>query len=356
MQSVENTEQQILGQVTLPSGIMMLVDFGLMDLWTHDRPPLIPEGILSEEALKSANDGADFFIDGPHALEVGRRLGRQPHPLYIYDIPRHGVQELKEGFQRLLDEEGFEADLIELFERVPPRTRVNQILAHREGLGEVFFHGVQAVVVSNLPKNRPLPIVAKRMEEEEFAEHWKEVSLILDETAEVATSSLIGHVAVDRARLMFCDMNAAGAWCHNDSIDGMADFVFWGRDAVRLAQKFKAPHLERNVYGWQDKKIQEVAELGIQVQKHIDKHRMVVATDFRPHSDHWRLLEKIYHSELEAAVIDVNDSQVCGFMTSWGDGFFPVLAERDSNGRLVRIRIHLGNEATVRGMRLVNPR
>ena len=335
---------------------MMLVDFGLMDLWTHDRPPMIPEGILKEDALRSANDGADFFIDGLHALEVGRRLGRQPHPLFIYDIPRHGVQDIKESFQRLCDEEGLEAELIELFERVPPRTRVNQILEHRGGLGEVFFHGVQAVVVSNLPKNRPLPVIAKPMDSEEFVGHWNDVTLVIHDGVEVATSSLIGHVAVDRARLMFCDMNAAGAWCHNDTIDGLADFVFWGRDALRLAQKFSAPLLERNIYGWQDKKIQEMAEHGIQVQKHIDRHRMVVATDFRPHSDHWRLLERIYHSELEAGVIDVNDSDVCGFMTSWGDGFFPVMGERDEKGRLIRIRINLGNEATIRGMRLVNPR
>lgn len=353
MQETENSEQ--LGEVTIPSGIVMLVDFGLMDLWTHTRPPLIPAGILSDEALKSANEGADFFIDGPQAVELGRHFGRQPHPLYIYDIPRHAVQDLKESFQRVLDEEGFEAELIELFERVPPRTRVNQILEHNNGMGEVFFHGIQAVVIANLPKDRALPIVATRMDPGEFEEHWKDVTLIVEPDCNIATTKLIGHVAVDRARLMFCDIEAAGEWCHNDTIDGLADFVFWGRDAVRLAQKFNAPHLEKNVYGWQDKRIDEVAELGIKVQQHIDKHHMVVATDFRPHSDHWKMLEQIYHSQNEAGTIEVKDTSCCGFMTSWGDGFFPVLAELGQQGQLARVRIHLGNEATIRGMRLVNP-
>lgn len=340
----------------MPSGIVMLVDFGLMDLWTHRLPPMIPMGILPEAALASANGGADFFIDGAQAVEVGLKLGRQPHPCYIYDIPRHGVEDLKESFQKLIEEEGFEAELIELFERVPHRTRVDQILAHKNGRGEVFFHGIQGVVVADLPRNRALQVVATRMEPGEFEEHWKDISLIIEPNVEISKASLIGHVAVDRARLMFCDVEALGEWCHNDSIDGFADFVFWGRDAVRLAQKFSAPHLEKNVYGWQDEKIQEIAERGIKVQQHIEKHRMVVATDFRPHSDHWRMLEKIYHSPNEAGVIDVKDSNCCGFMTSWGDGFFPVLAETDDAGKLARIRIHLGNEATIRGMRLVNPR
>jgi hypothetical protein len=70
MPSTQNSTK-VLGKVTAPSGVVMLIDFGLMALWTHDRPPLVPPGILSDEALKFANNAADFTIEVPTLWKPG---------------------------------------------------------------------------------------------------------------------------------------------------------------------------------------------------------------------------------------------------------------------------------------------
>ena len=41
-------------------------------------------------------------------------------------------------------------------------------------------------------------------------------------------------------------------------------------------------------------------------------------------------------------------------MTSWSDGFFPVYLDYGPDDQLRAIRIHLGTEETIKGMRLVN--
>lgn len=345
---------EILGEVTVPSGIVMLIDFGLMDLWTHDKPPLITNDVLSPEALKSANEGADFAIEGADALEAGLLFDRQPHPLFLYDIPRHGVDDIKESFQAQIGNAGYNARLQELPQRVPPRTRVDYTIAHFKGAGEVFLHGVHIIAVSGLPKDRPLQVVGEKLAEGEFADHWKEISLIINPDAKPVSSRKIGHVAVDMARLMFCDVDAAGKWQHEESIDGLADFVFWGKDANRLVNKFNAPQVEGSIYGFVDQPIESIAPIAMQVQEHLELHHLVAATDFRPHSDHWRMLKSLSERATESGVIDLSGARTCGFMTSWGDGFFPVHLDLDESGTPIRIRIELATEQTLQGMRMVN--
>lgn len=347
--------KKILGEVLAPSGIVLLIDFGLMDLWTHDKPPLLNPGILDPAALESANNGVDFKIEGPDAIEAGRKFQRQPHPLFLYDTPRHSIDELKDDFERFITKTAYRAALVDLPSRVPPRKRVDDALAHsKDAAAEVFLHGIHAIVLSGLPKQKALKVEACTMGEGEFSEHWRDISLLINPDLQITESRIIGHVAVDMARLMFCDLEAAAEWKHQDSIDGLADFVFWGRDAVRLANKFKAPLIEGNIYGYVDKPLEEAAEIGMQVQKHLEHHHLVAACDFRPHSDHWRMLKALSEQETESGVIDLSDSRCCGFMTSWGDGFFPVHLDLASNGELVRLRIELGTPETIRGMRMVN--
>ncbi len=332
----------------------MLVDFGLMDLWTHDDPPFLLPGILDDDAVESANCGADFRIEGDDAVQAGRVFERQPHPLFIYDIPRHGIPEVREDFASVIEQSGFHAQLVQLPERMAPRQRAEHCLSHFCGAGEVFLHGVHIIVVDSLPIDRPLRVEGEMMGEGEYAHHWRNISLLASPHLEIASSRKIGNVAVDMARLMFCDLDAAGKWLHQESTDGLADFVFWGKDALRLAKKFQAPHVEGAMYGWVDKPIEEIIELSIQAQKHISHHHLVAATDFRPHSDHWRMLKTIAGSETESAVIELGGTSCCGFMTSWGDGFFPVYLDEDENGTLVRVRVELGTEEIIRGMQLVN--
>jgi hypothetical protein len=334
--------------------VVMLIDFGLMDLWTHDRPPLIPPGVLSDRDLNSANNGADFKIEGPDALAAGKKFDRQPHPLYLYDIARSNVEELKETFDAFVLREGFRCRLLELPARVPPLTRAGQAIEQGGGAGEVFLHGMHTIVVGGIPPDKILQVEGRHMEDGPFASHWRDISLVLNPGAEIAASRKVGHVAVEMARLMFCDLQAAGKWQHLDSTDGLADYIFWGKDAFRLARRFGAPLIKDNIYGFADKPMTEMLTLAIQVEKHLEHHRLVAATDFRPHSDHWRMLNTISDNDTESGEIELDGSLCCGFMTSWGDGFFPVYLDYNSLEELSRIRIDLGTEETLKGMRMVN--
>lgn len=339
----------------MPSGVVMLIDFGLMDLWTHDQPPLlVMNGVLSPSALQSANEGCDFQIEGADAEKAGRAFDRQPHPLYLYDIPRHGIEEIKDSFARKMQECGFQAKLKQLPQRVPPRTRVNHSIENGNGAGEVFLHGIHVIAVGKIPKDRPLTVEAIRMDDPQWKDHWKEIMLVLQENVETKSSRCIGHVAVDMARLMFCDVECAAHWHHEDSIDGLADFVFWGKDSQRLVNKFSAPQVDGSIYGFVDQPIDQIAKIAIEVQEHVELHHLVAATDFRPHSDHWRMLKALSICDTESGVMDLGNSKCCGFMTSWGDGFFPVYLDLDESGNATRIRIELATEETLRGMKMVN--
>lgn len=370
MQSVNGKQKIVLGQISAPSGTVLLIDFGLMYLWTHDRPPLLPEGLIDEQTLASANNGFDLAIEGKDAEAAGKKFGRQPNPLYLYDIPAHGFEELAESFAKMAQAEGFDARLKKLSQRVSPLERAKQALARgKSGGAELFLHGVNALVFSGLPKNKPLEIVGETLGEGDFADNWKHIALNLNPSNGVSTSSgvstsndeaevkdslQLGYVCVDMARLMFCDLDAAGLWLHEESKDGLADFVFWGRDGARLAQKFKAKQLEGGIFGFPSIPVDEAAELAFKVQEHLERHHLVAACDFRPHSDHWRLLTAISRSEREAGAIELGESTCLGFMTSWGDGFFPVFLDMDETGKPLRLRVEFATEETLSGMRMVN--
>lgn len=98
----------------------------------------------------------------------------------------------------------------------------------------------------------------------EFADNWKSVWVEI-EPGPVAASHEIGYVLVDEARLMFADPDAIGAWRTNESRDGLADLVFWGRDAQTVASELGADTFDefgRAVYGWRDRPLFEIRQLG----------------------------------------------------------------------------------------------
>jgi hypothetical protein len=45
----------------------------------------------------------------------------------------------------------------------------------------------------------------------------------------------------------------------------------------------------------------------------------------------------------ESGMIAVGGAKMCVFMTSWGDGFYPVICDFGEQGQLLRVRIELGN-------------
>jgi hypothetical protein len=80
------------------------------------------------------------------------------------------------------------------------------------------------------------------------------------------------------------------------------------------------------------------------------------ATDFWPHSHHWQVMGQVRAAATSSGTVTVGGAQVCGLMTSWGDGLYPVFRDFDRAGRLVRLRVELGGPDTVRRMQRVEER
>lgn len=339
-----------LGEFTCPSGSVFLFDFGYMNLWCHDRPVVFPDGIMDEAKTRSANAAADYRIDGPDAEAAGRAWDRQWHPRFMYDIPEHAVAKVEADFPAFCRDKGFRAELVRLPDRVPHRTRAADALTHGNGAGITFLSGMHAVVLTDLPTDRPLPVFASRMggADEVVCDRWQWVEVDVQPRLAVARREEIGPVTVDKARLFFADLDAVGAWQHEEPLDGLADFLVWGRDAALAARTLNIPKLSDTEFGWVDEPVGDVARKGMAVEQEMGKRGWKMATDFRPHSHHFLLMKPLRETQTQSGRIEVGGATACGFNTSWGDGFFPVWRELDATGELVRVRIQLGDDERVK--------
>src|SRR5262249_4757997 len=258
--SSSDGELEQLGSITCPSGILLILDGGLAWMWSHDRPPLLPEW---SEIASSANNSVDLAVRGANAIEAGVAFDPQVDPCYLYDIPRDGVVRITESFQRLVLERKLQASIELLKERIPHRRRVDHALEYGRGTGVVAFHGMWAIAASGTPTDRSLPVMGERMPAGSNAGRWRRVWIELRD-GRVARSRVVGHVLVDEARLMAVDADALGAWNDIDPLDGKADIVFWGRDAAAVAAELGAPEInsiaEPHTFGWTDLLIRDAWE------------------------------------------------------------------------------------------------
>ena len=156
-----------------------------------------------------------------------------------------------------------------------------------------------------------------------------------------ATIQPIGEVLVDCARLGFVDVEMLAEWEHDEAIDGRADFLLWGLDAAEIAEIQDIPSVGEEQFGWVNLPVEEVVERGLAIEalREAGGHRF--ATDFRPHSHHYRLMEEIRSSPTESGTFALGDAKLCAFMTTWGDGVFPVEVDRDAEGNVLTIRVVL---------------
>jgi hypothetical protein len=331
---------ELLGHLTAPSGTVLIIDTGLLNLWSHDRPPVPPPGVLPQTTEDLANASVDLLIEGPDALVAGSAFGRQPwSPLHLCDIPQAHLTELTTAFDDSVCAHCFNARLRELPNRIPHRTRVDLTLDAAPA-GVVQFHGVWAIAAGHLPTTRSLPVWGER--HSLYNDCWQSVWLEVVPDGAVARSESAGKVMVDRARLMFVDADALGAWEHDEPLDGRADFVFWGVDAPEAAGETRAPELGEGQFGWRDLPIEEVVDLGTAVEHLRARKHLRFATDFRPHSHHFYVMDQIRSTTTGSATLTVGGATLCAFSTSWGDGCFPVFRDLDAAGGLVRLRIELG--------------
>jgi hypothetical protein len=327
--------------VTTRSGVLILIDTGYLRLWSHDRVPEMPQGVLSDdEATARANSFVDLRIVGADAERAGRLLDVSWNPFYAYDQPPTNL-ELRNKLDKLVTEQKLDARLEVINPRIPHRQRVDLTVKQGKGAGEVQFHGVWAVAVSGVPTAEPLRVVGERCGEQN-PDRWRRVIVQCQPSRRCVQSHEIGFVGVDYARILIADVDVLRIWKHEESLDGMADFLFWGRDAERIAATLKATRVGDKEFGWVDMPIEAATKNGIAVQDYRDEHSLKVAVDYRPHSHHWQVMKPMRENKAtESSTTEIDGQKVCTFLTTWGDGLFQVYRDLDGSGELVQIRIEM---------------
>ncbi|MCK6501812.1 hypothetical protein L6R53_00160 [Myxococcota bacterium] len=205
--------------------------------------------------------------------------------------------------------------------------------------GPVDLDGAGALVITGLPPSARMEVEATAMAEGD--DRWAWVCLEVAPGQPATRRELLGQVPVDLARLILVDAVAVSHWQHEQPMDGLADVAFWGADAAALAAELGVPTLPDGTFGWQG----VPADQALAWARHLDGVRgqggRRFAFDYRPHSHHWQLMEQVRQSPVQAGQIELAGALACGFMTTWGDGVFPVHAEYSATGALVRLRVQL---------------
>ncbi|MER7541253.1 hypothetical protein ABTX77_41945 [Streptomyces sp. NPDC097704] len=339
-----------LGTISCPSGTLVLIDGGHLGLWSGDRSPadIDPASLGIEDAAMAADvtGAVDFVVTGPDASEAVRTFGRQPGSR-IHDIPASKATEFEAAFDEHCRSAGLDARL----EALP----VREAHAHRarrtgeEGGGSFGMFGVPVVAVGGVPRRRHLPVLATRVDHGDgVGERWSEISIRMGEGR--ATSSVsLGDIGVDWARVLFGDVDALNIWQHDEPVDGLADVAFWGAAADEAAATFAAPELgepgEDGVRGWTGLPLSEAIDRARALSRWKDETGLRMAVDFRPHSHHWQIMREVRASPVEAGSMDLGDARVLCAMTSWGDGYFPVIADLDSSGGLLAVRVRFSHDS-----------
>jgi hypothetical protein len=317
----------LLGEVTCPSGELIVMDGGYLGLWSGDRSP-------DETREPDAMAAVDFEIVGRDAVAAARSFGR-PSGVHLYDVPEHWVPKIVAKFDAHCRERDLGASLRPCTRQVPHRDRVRRAVA--AGDRDLMIGGVPVIALGNVPADRPLPVTGSREERE-----WREIRIGLREGT-VTDSRELGSVHVDHARFVIADADALGSWAHEESIDGLADVAFWGKDEELIAAEFGAARTGRpgdDHYGWLDLPVREARDRAAALDERRGAEPAArFAVDFRPHSHHWQVMAGVRAAEHEAATITVGGADIMMAMTSIGDGVFPVHVDVDASGDPVAVRI-----------------
>ncbi|MEV6237381.1 DUF2185 domain-containing protein [Lentzea sp. NPDC051838] len=327
---------ELLGAASFPSGDLLLIDFGLLRIWSGDRPPLLEEGTAPDHVVERANAAADFEIVGPQAVEAAAALdlavvkGR-----YAFDVSPNG-----EPVVSALGRTGLDASVRQV-PRMSHLARVRALLDDRPGGAEVPFHGAWAVAVRGLPAGA-LRVLGERMDPAgPDRGNWRSVWVECADGV-VASSIDCGYVLVDEARLLFADAAALGGWRSDDPVDGLFDLAFWGGDVEEVTARVSVPpSVVDDERRWADLSWDEVRALHGELEA-LRAEGWKFAFDFRPHDDHFQVLRQMRSTATESGTIEVGGTPMTGWFTSWGDGMFPVHRDLAADGTLLRVRVELG--------------
>jgi len=220
--------------------------------------------------------------------------------------------------------------------------------------GYAFTHAdVPAIVVPNLPPGR-YPVSSVRIDEGPFAGLRQAVMVDFVPNPQAARTIELGRVLVDHARIGLFDVDALQHWNEERPVDGLADVAFWGLHEKEVAARFRAPSLGDDGSGWQNLPVAQAEAIARDLEGLKSSGQFRFAWDFRPHTHPFYLLAQLRKNPNEAGVLDVGGSLACGFMTSWGDGEFPVLIDLDAQNRPIRCGIFFATNEAMQNMRAVN--
>jgi hypothetical protein len=323
-----------LGEVEVPSGILLVLDPGLGRFWRHDGEPRSPR--------KADPQNHDLAIVGPDAVAAGKAYDRQFDPRYLFDVL--DVAATEKHFAKFVQDAKLDARLERLDRRIPHVERARLAVEAGGGAGVVHYNSLWAVVVGGLPVGRALRIEATPMPEGEFGGRWRSIDVVIDPDAAVARSVPVQGVMVDHGQLICADLEAFGSFRMWEPLDGLADFVFWGKDAPAIAEKFQAPRLDDRHFGWVNIPDDQIHTYAQSVQDWIASQKLQAGVDYRPHCNLEKLNAQIRDTELESGQLDLAGARACGFSNRWGDGIFTVIRDLDAENRLVRVRLDVGNE------------
>lgn len=333
-----------LGTVRLTSGSLIVVDFGLLHLWSHDSPPHLDAAFVGEAVADRANTALDFEIVGRDRFDLAAALDLAAvKGTFVFDRPSDSADALAERVQALVERNGFDAELRQIA-RMSHADRARALLDQTPVGAEVQFHGPWAVAAGGLPVDLDLSVRAELMPsgDPDF-DRWRSVWVELGDRGDTARSEHIGHVLVDEARLLICDLDMLGLWRVGESHDGLYDVAFWGRDAAEVADLLGADEIAQrggSLSGWTDMSLEDAITRAEQLQasKGGEADRRF-AIDVRPHDHAYEVLSQAWLSETGSGTIELGGFAGTGFFTSWGDGAFPVYREVAEGGDLLALRI-----------------
>jgi hypothetical protein len=335
----------VLGEIDLPSGVLIVLDPGLARFWRHDSDPRSPR--------RADGEDVDLAIVGPDAVMAGRAFDRQFDPRYLFDIPIDRLESWRAQFAEFVAERRFDARLELLGNRVPHTERARLAVEVGGGAGVVTYNRLWAVAVGGLPVDRPLPVMATSMPQGEFAGRWRSIDVVVDPTVEVARTEITQGVMVEHGELLCADLDALGEFRMWESLDGLGDFVFWGADAADLAVRVGARTLNDHEFGWTALPMAEVDTRAAETRRIVKEQGLQLGIDYRPHDNLERLNAQVRVNKSRAGMLLLNGVRACGFDNRWGDGIFTVARHLGPAGQLVRVRLDVGDDDTQRRLRRV---
>ena len=200
-----------------------------------------------------------------------------------------------------------------------------------------------AIIKTAAPSDRPLAVIGHRVGKGRYADCWDHVVVKLA-AGEVTHSTKLGEAGVDFARLILMDSGALDTWQHEDSLEGNADVVFWGRDEKAAAKSTGAKPTAEG-YGWANLSLADADAKQLEVDKLKAAAHWAINIEFRPHSHHYYALAEARKNKLGAGTLEVGGAQLLLFFTTWGDGVFPVFLDLDAADQAVQLRIVLADQS-----------